>query len=404
VSQSLPGGFVLRAAQLADLSQIAALLTERGEPADAVDHRLVVEDPDAGWECSAVVAAGDRVVSTVTLLDESLVLDGVPILAGQVELVATDREFEGRGLVRALMQWAHERSAHRGHLVQVMVGIPYFYRQFGYEYAIAIPQSRPLQTTPPPDSEHVVRQAGADDIAAMAALQDAAQRDYDLRIPHSPACWRWLVARDGTSQLIVERAGSQPVATGRVTPPEDGEVVLGEIAAADAAAAFALVNYASRTAGSATLKVKERGGCIAGDALEQYLAPRARQASCYYVRVPDVAALFEHLRPVLSARLAASEFADQDGEIVLSFFRHHLRMPFTKGQVGEPRPGGPMQAPASFGGAGVAPDLAGTLLFGPDGIAGLAERHSDVYSGPNEALMRVLFPPVRADLLTFYLP
>jgi hypothetical protein len=238
----------------------------------------------------------------------------------------------------------------------------------------------------------------------MAALQDAAQRDYDLRIPHSPACWRWLVARDGTSQLIVERAGSQPVATGRVTPPEDGEVVLGEIAAADAAAAFALVNYASRTAGSATLKVKERGGCIAGDALEQYLAPRARQASCYYVRVPDVAALFEHLRPVLSARLAASEFADQDGEIVLSFFRHHLRMPFTKGQVGEPRPGGPMQAPASFGGAGIAPDLAGTLLFGPDGIAGLTERHSDVYSGPNEALMRVLFPPVRADLLTFYLP
>jgi hypothetical protein len=249
----------------------------------------------------------------------------------------------------------------------------------------------------------VVRDGGADDIAAMAALQDAAQRDYDLRMPHSPACWRWLVARDGSSQLIVERAGL-PVATGRVTPPEDGVVVLGEIAGADASAAFALVNFASRTAGSATLKVMERGGSTAGDAVEQYLAPRARQASCYYVRVPDVAALFDHLRPVLSARLAASDFADQDGEIVLSFFRHHLRMAFMKGKVGEPRPGGRMQAPASVGGAGVAPDLTGSLLLGPDGIAGLVERHSDVYSGPNEALMRVLFPPVRADLLTFYLP
>ena len=44
------------------------------------------------------------------------------------------------------------------------------------------------------------------------------------------------------------------------------------------------------------------------------------------------------------------------------------------------------------------------LLFGPFGIGGLAERHPDVYPGPNEALMRALFPPVRADLLTFYLP
>jgi hypothetical protein len=63
-----------------------------------------------------------------------------------------------------------------------------------------------------------------------------------------------------------------------------------------------------------------------------------------------------------------------------------------------------MQAPASVGGAGVAPDLIGSLLFGPEGIAGIAELHPDVYCGPNEALMSVLFPPLRADLMTFYLP
>ena len=63
-----------------------------------------------------------------------------------------------------------------------------------------------------------------------------------------------------------------------------------------------------------------------------------------------------------------------------------------------------MQAPGSVGGAGVSPDLIGPLLFGPDGMASLAERHPDVYPGQNEALMHALFPPVRADLLTFYLP
>ena len=239
MNQSLPDGLVLRTALPSDLGQIAALLADRGEPADAVDHRLVVEDADAGWESCAVVADGERVVSTATLLDETLTFDDVAIPAGQVELVATDREYEGRGLVRALMQWVHERSARRGHLVQVMIGIPYFYRQFGYQYAIVLPQSRTVRAIPSSDDEHVVREAGAHDIPAMASLQDGAQSGYDLRMPHSPACWRWLVARDGSSQLLVERRGV-PVATGRLTSPDDDEVALGEIAAVDAAAAHTL--------------------------------------------------------------------------------------------------------------------------------------------------------------------
>jgi hypothetical protein len=403
VSESLPGGLLLRTARSRDLDQVGALLADRGEPADAVDHRLIVGDAEAGWDSCAVVVDGDRVVSTATLLDETLVLGDVPIPAGQVELVATDREYEGRGLVRALMGWAHARSASRGHLVQVMIGIPYFYRQFGYQYAIAIPATRAVRALPSPDGGHLVRAAGAGDIPVMAELQYAAQRGYDLRMPHSAACWRWLVAREGTTQLLAVRAGV-PVATGRMTHPGDGEVVLGEIAAADQAAASALLAYAGSRAGDDGLKVTERDGSPGAAALEDWLAPPPREAACYYTRVPDVTALLEHLRPVLSARLAASGFAQDSGEIIVSFFRHHLRMAYANGKVGPVRPGGPMQAPAAAGGAGVAPDLAGSLLFGPYGLAGLAERHPDVYPGPREELMRILFPPVRADLLTFYLP
>ena len=394
---------MLRTAEPADRDQIATLLTERGEAADAVDHRLVADDPDAGWQSCGVVVDGDRVVSTAMLLDETLVLDGVEIPAGQVELVATDREYEGRGLARALMGWAHELSASRGHLAQVMIGIPYFYRQFGYQYAVGMPHSREVRAVPPPPAGHNVRAAHLDDIPAMADLQDAAQKGYDLRMPHSPACWRWLVLRDGSTQLIVERAGAA-VATGRVTPPEDDEVWLGEVAAADPDAARALLAHAASIAGAEKLRVKERTGSLGGDVLEEYLEPQPRPALRYYVRVGDAAALLDHLRPVLSARLAESGFADDSGEIVVSFFRHHVRLAHTKGSVEEVRIGGPMQAPGSVGGAGVAPDLVGPLLFGPYGLSGLAERHPDVYPGPNEALMHALFPPVRADLLTFYLP
>lgn len=401
--QPLPGGLVLRAAQPEDLDQIAALLADRGDAADAVDHQLIVGDPDAGWESCAVVVDGDRVVSTATLLDETLLLGGVSMAAGQVELVATDREYEGRGLVRALMSWAHQRSARRGHLVQVMIGIPYFYRLFGYQYSIVLPQARVVRTVPPLPDRHAVRPAGPGDIAAMTTLQDDTQRAYDLSMAHSPACWRWLVARDGSTQLLVERDGVA-VATGRITPPEDGDVVLGEVAAVDTAGACALLAHAATLTGAGRLAVKERAGCVGADALDRFLAPPPRQAERYYTRVPDVAALLDHLRPVLSARLAASEFAEDSGQAVVSFFGQHVRLPYARGTVGRVETGGRMQAPGIVGGAGVAPDMVGPLLFGPDGIGGLAERHADVYPGRNDELMRTLFPPVHADLLTFYLP
>jgi predicted N-acetyltransferase YhbS len=406
MNTALPGGLVLRTGTPDDLDQIAELLTTRGEAADALDHRLVIGDADAGWPSCAVVVDGGRVVSTATLLDETLILAGVPIPAGQVELVATDREYEGRGLVRALMGWAHRRSADRGHLAQVMIGIPYFYRQFGYSYALPIPATRKLTGTPPDAPGHAVRRATAGDIPTMAALQDGTQQNQakpgaDLRMPHSAGCWRWLVARTGSEQWLVERDGV-PVATGRTTPPEEG-VRLAEVAAVDEAAAYALLHHA-RALGDGEPEVTERPGTVAGDAYAPLLGEAPDGCEMYYARVADPAALLEHLRPVLSARLAAApEVAHSEGEALVSFFRSHVRFKYRDGVVGPVTTGGTMQAPGAHGGAGVAPDLVAPLLFGPHGMAGLTRSHPDVYPGPNAALMRALFPPVHSDLLTFYL-
>ena len=74
---SLPGGLLLRTARPADLDQIGELLARRGDEPDALDHRLVVEDPAEGYRSCAVVVDGERVVSTATLLDETVRVGGV---------------------------------------------------------------------------------------------------------------------------------------------------------------------------------------------------------------------------------------------------------------------------------------------------------------------------------------
>jgi hypothetical protein len=257
-------GLNLPPAQPNDLDQIGALLTARGDAADAEDHGLVMADPNGGWESCAVVTDGARVVSTRTLLDEELRVavpgtDAVLALpAGQVELVASDPQYEGRGLVRALMACGHGRSAQRGHVVQVMVGIPYFYRLFGYSYAIDVQPDRPVPVVPPVADGLTVRAASAPDLPALAALQDAAQAVADVRMPHSAACWRWLHARSA-SELWAVAGGGRIVATGRTYPPDAGGD-LSEVAAVDVTAAAALVAHCASRLSGEPLAVADRPG------------------------------------------------------------------------------------------------------------------------------------------------
>ncbi|PZA20653.1 GNAT family N-acetyltransferase, partial [Modestobacter versicolor] len=241
---------VLRTCRPADLEQVGALLAARGDPPDAEDQRLVVEDPDTGFDATAVVVDGDRVVSTATLLPETVRVADVVVPAGQVELVATDPGHEGRGLVRALMGWAHERSRARGDLLQVMIGIPYFYRLFGYEYAVDIPPARPVRDLPLPVPG--LRRATPADLPALARLQDAAQAGADVAMPHPAARLRWLVAHEATTTWVLERDGA---VAGSVRVPEpDDDLLAAEPTAVDAAAAEALL--ASPLGGATVLDLR----------------------------------------------------------------------------------------------------------------------------------------------------
>jgi hypothetical protein len=236
----------------------------------------------------------------------------------------------------------------------------------------------------------------------MVGLAAADQAGFDVAMPHSPGCWRWLVQRSGSIEWVVSDGGGAIVGTGRTTPPDEG-VVLGEVSAAGSVAALALLHHAAEL-GSGEVKVKERPGTRGGDALAGLLEPPGGRPDSYYVRIPDPVALLEHLRPVCAARAEAAGLTSEDREVLISAFRWHVRFSLGPDGAGPVVGGGPLQAPGSQGGSGVAPDRFASLLFGPLGAVGLADREPDVYLADQAHVMAALFPPVRADLLTFYLP
>lgn len=399
-------GIEVREATEDDLDQVSDLLERRGEPADAVDLRLVAADPDEGLRSVLVAVDDGRVVSTATLLSERVRVGEVVLPAAQVEMVATEPSHEGRGLVRSLMDAAHARSRARGDVLQVMIGIAFFYRQFGYVYSMPIPHTRTLASVPSPvagSAGITVREATTADIPSMEALQHAVQSQVDVAMAHSPGCWRWLLGRDGSSQWVAEQGG-RVVGTARLTPPDEG-VYVGELAG-DATAVHALLRHAAELAGDgAAVEVMDRPGTDVQPVLDPLLAPvddDEADRSWFYARVEDPVLLFEALRPELGRRWVAAGGDPQ--EVLISSYRSHVRFHLGPDGMGPVTGGGALQAPISAGGSGVPHDVLAPLVLGPFGARGLERRHADVMLGRQREVMSVLFPPQRADLLTFYLP
>jgi len=105
---------------------VCDLMTRPHPTFDPADF-TIVEDTAAG-----------KIVSSLNLINQTWRYDGVEFGVGRSELVGTDPEYRRRGLVREQFNLIHQWSAERGHKLQSITGIPYYYRLFGYEMTLAL--------------------------------------------------------------------------------------------------------------------------------------------------------------------------------------------------------------------------------------------------------------------------
>jgi hypothetical protein len=389
----------VRQAKSDDLEQIVALQVDRNGPTTDELVRVLWLDPGVGPERFTVAEAGGRIVSSLCLMNESTELEGIVLPTGQVEFVATATDYEHFGLVRQQMDLVHDWSRARGDLVQVIAGIPYFYRRFGYEYAIAFPRVRlvtpGLQPTMP--AGWSVRDAVDTDLVDITRMQDEVQRLVPLVGRRSERWWRWHLRAGGGWHVAVKDGVVRGAAAYTDGPPGVYDVSLvGSLAAERQGAVVALVAGAAER--GKPVAIRER----AGPTTSAYgISHRHPRAYSWYVRVEDVVAVLDRIRPVLTARLRRSPRANTSGRLLLSFYSRSLAIVYERGEVIAIESGGSVQDPASRGrgGVGVPPDLAATLLFGRYGAADLEERFADVDLGVNADLMEIFFPPLANDLL-----
>lgn len=165
-----------------------------GHPSVAPDDFLIVEDTTTG-----------RLAASLVGLRQEWSLAGIRLPVIQAELVGTAPEHRGNQLTERLLAALHDRCATDRVPLQIIEGIPHFYRRFGYDYALAHGGAPAVPTAALPDAypgPWTVRPATAADADALARI-DRRQADGDaLFCPRDAVAWRYEIVGRRAEDLV----------------------------------------------------------------------------------------------------------------------------------------------------------------------------------------------------------
>lgn len=381
-------------------------LLEAPHPTFQPGDFLVVEDSAAG-----------KIVSSLNLISQTWTYEGIPFRVGRPELVGTDPAYRKRGLVRKMFDVVHEWSRERGELVQVITGIPNFYRQYGYEMGLNLGGGRtgfePLLPRLKEGAEdpYQVREAGEVDIpwllqmyarearySMVSSVMDDAFFRYEISGKRKENVNRWV-------PCVIETAGGRPV--GYLVHPGSlwgSGIAMTRYALAENESYLDVTPSVMRflwEKGQVLARERERSlemiSFSLGAEHPAYRAvgdrlPRERKPYAFYVRVPDLPAFVLRIAPVLEARLRESACAGYSGELKISFYRGGLRLVFEKGRLASAEDWKPVikddEGAASF------PDLTFLqMVFGYRSLDELRYAYTDCFASHAAGLvLETLFP------------
>ncbi|MGO8947128.1 MAG: GNAT family N-acetyltransferase [Ktedonobacterales bacterium] len=443
-TRKLGDGLVLRWSMPQDVERVASLYAHvfRSSPDAPLNWHIPYwtrdmfsgRHPHIGPRDFAVVenTTTGMIVASTCLLRYTFEFEGIPVHFGRPEVVATQPEHRKRGLIRAIFELIHAKSEARGDLVQGITGIPHYYRQFGYEYAIALGTSFTVYFPAIPTVKKDVtepftlRRATVDDIPLLRHLEEREQMGAAITTPLSVDYHRWAMegmcaeALERWNPYLIVDAGGRSVGYLRLRPGRWGSsvdvdglmveagvplvAVVPSVLRGVRALAETTVPMRPETPPAAAVRFQLQSG---GHALHNGLGdlaavgvthPYSAYPDLWYIRVPDLPRFVKHVAPALERRLAATAQAGYTGELALDFYRSGLRLLFEGGKLAAVED---WQRPLwGEGKAGFPPLVFLQLLFSYRSLHELRSLYPDVWAeGEAAPVLDALFPKRHSSLI-----
>ena len=357
-----------------------------------------------------------KIVSSTILIPQTWTYAGISFGVGRPEMVATDPEYRRRGLIRAQFEVLHAMSEAMGHVLQGITGIPWYYRQFGYEFAldlgggrvVAVPSIPPLKQG---ESElYRLRNMTIADIPFASAMYDRECARSLVAYPRNESLWRYVL--EPQTEAMAWRAPYQIIETqdghiaGYLAPNREIEreaYSILELVVREGQSLRAIMpsvlRWAQTQAQIEATKQKKTVNSVylnmgrehpSYDAIPDMLStPRIPYG--WYIRITDVPRFIRIIAPALEERLAHSPIAGYSGELKISEYRRGYKCVFENGKLANVEEWQPM--PGTEGDCGFPPLVFLQLLLGRKSLTELRDAFPDVWAnGDATVLLNALFP------------
>jgi len=341
---------IRRAESAADAPELNRLFSEVFHPdavgamAEIMFHHLPGLKQEY-WFIAEETVTG-RIVSAFVLIPWAWEMAGVRLKVAEMGIVGTLAAHRGRGLMRRLNKEFDQTLDEGGFDLAVIQGIPGFYRQFGYYYALPLENhiNLPLHVIPDRQEadEWAFRLAGDEDIPYLMAQDRDYRAAYAISAFRDEAHWRYLLNESRQTEyssefwIMTGRQGDVPFYC-RI--PQEGfgsGLIVSEVSEAITADALgALFAYCKELAlarDKPYIRLNLHNESPAG---RMAMAMGAQRSIPYawQIKIPDATRLLTTMAPVLEQRLQGGLFRGFSGRFRLNFYKSGVDLNWRDGRL-----------------------------------------------------------------------
>lgn len=310
---------------------------------DSLVKKLIDHHPTMTLNDFFVIKHHGKIVASLNLTPVKWSIGGVLLKVAELGCVATLSEYRNLGLQRRLVNEFHRQAEEQEYDLCAIEGIPYFYRQFGYEYAIPLNEETRIRFDQIPDYESNldIRPFTEKDIPKAMQLLTQIQRKFYIHTIRDEQIWKMqqqtgLISESKFDSFIVEKDGNMLAYLRISDKPENKELVLREVADTDYYTGKAILKFLKDTG-------KQRGfeTLIANISYLDFLSEQLVTLGAiqrippyaWQIRIIDYVKIFKRMKTLFEKRLATSPYCHLTEKLNFNFRRYAVEVSVEDGAI-----------------------------------------------------------------------
>lgn len=364
------------------------------------------------------------IVSSLNSIPSIWMYEDVSLRNLELGWVGTLKEYRRRGFNRILQTYFDELLLKGEYDISTIMGIPFYYRQFGYDFVIPMDRTVWIRTNqvlpfdeknPPEYMKFEVRVAEKKDHPAMMELFDEHNRDLLVYVPRSKELWevqeKFKRQFENEFQTYVVIDASKTIGYFRVvkniskdSPPKkssmnviessiqtyDGVLRVFQFLREEALRSDILLLSSQGPSCNTLSKVMENFGGYVGDGWK------------YQIRIPNMVEFLKKISPVLEKRLKGTMFEGITNDVIMNTFQNCYVLKFSAGKIVDVADLGPQEVDENRAFRSPPQDLV-RLILGAYSVEELKQNNIDfIVSSGVRLITETLFPKIESSIYLYF--